>query len=211
MVSLASPAPQARALTLVVAEYNFDTLGNPAPTFVGNGFTATSMSNNGLALFEVSNPTPNYPDPPVLRVAPQGGVTSSAAANAASGRFQFTVDSPTFNVFGLQTLTFDAGRGGGSTPRGFVLRTSETGSQELAVQAIPTQRPNFTGYSIDLSSIALLQDLSGPVTLSFHPFTPGTGASIEFDNFTLTATVPEPGRALLLGLATLPLLLRRRR
>lgn len=208
--ALLFPPGKAGALTLTVAEYTFDgpTLG---PTFVGNGFSASDFTGTNFGTFTTGNVWFGSNNP-VFRISPPDSNTQNAADAVANDvKFSFTVDSSQFNLFGLQTLEFDAARGGGSTPRGFVLRTSATGSQDILVEEIPTQRANPTSYSIDLAAIPELQDLSGPVTFDFFTFAPSSGTTVEFNNFLLTATVPEPTRVLLLGLAGLPLLLRRRR
>lgn len=207
--ALLFPAGKAGALTLTVAEYTFDG-GSLAPTFIGNGFTASSFTGTNTGTFTTGSV--GFLTDPVFRIAPPDSSTQSAAAAVANDvKFSFTVDSSQFNLLGLQSLEFDGARGGGSEPRGFVLRTSATGSQDILVESIPTVRPTFTPYAVDLSAIPELQDLSGPVTFDFYTFAPSSGTTVEFDNFRLTATVPEPTRVLLLGLAGLPLLLRRRR
>lgn len=169
---------------------------------------------NGTDLtFEASDPGSAYPSAPVLRVFPAGN-SDQAAAFANDGYWEFTVEPE--GSFDLEALLFDAGRGGGSTPRGWALRTSaDDFATVVAMDDIPTVRV-FTPYNVDLTG-DLFQGITEPLTFRFYVFSPGDGSTVEFDNIRLIGTaqqaagVPEPTTVLLTLLAIGGLGARRRR
>jgi hypothetical protein len=92
----------------------------------------------------------------------------------------------------LSELTFNAGRGGTSTPRGFGVSTSaDNFSTILLTSAIPSQRPNFTNFQVDLSD-SQFQNLTQELEFRIYVFSPSNGSSIEFDDFMLTGVAATP-------------------
>lgn len=163
----------------------------------------------------VETPTPAYASQPVLRVNPDGNASSAAAAITNGVYFSFSLKPDDGYFVNLTNLTFQAGRGGAGTPRGWALRSSLDGyAATIAGADIPTVRPNWTAYDIDLSD-ALYQNVTDSITFRVYVYSPAAGSTIEFDNVVLNGTiqpVPEPAAwAILLGALCVPLLVRSRR
>jgi hypothetical protein len=210
VVAVGALLPLGAASAEVIVQYTFPTLQasetGPGynPTTVHAGLDAAfdmAVKDGGANItIEISNPSPNYGSQPVLRVNPASGNTGITAAIANNAYFQFTIAPDSGMVLNLTDLTFNAARGGGSTPRGWAMTTSVGGlTTVIASSDIGTQRPDWTPYTVDLSGPAF-QDLSGPLTIRFYAYSPASGSTIEFDDITLNgAVVPEPhGAALLL-------------
>jgi hypothetical protein len=206
------------ARAAVIAQY---TVPNVETGQTGPGFAATTtdpavraspISGAGPQIFVgAENPTPEYSTQPVLRVNPLGNATSAATAVTNNVYFSFTV-SPAIEAFmDLSSLTFNTARGGGSTPRGFAVRSSlDNFNTNLFTLDVPTQRPTFTPVNVDLSAFP---ETNRPVTFRIYTYAPLTGNTIEFDDITLNGTVtlvPEPTGLCLLGLGGLMLTARRR-
>src|SRR5262249_56482922 len=81
---------------------------------------------------------------PVLRIDP-GDMSSSPAQAVAGGRyFEFTVAADLDFFLNLTSLTFLCARGGGATPRGWVLPSSvDNFISNIDSQTVPTQRPDL--------------------------------------------------------------------
>jgi hypothetical protein len=191
-----------------IVEYTFPTLAaspvaNPAayqPSFVAAGVDATAITRASASIgtFEISNPTPNYATQPVLRLGPIA--TSLSGALTANSYFSFEVTvAPGFEL-SLDSLTFDAARGGGSTPRGFGLFSSIDGFEigdVLLTANLLTERPTFTNFTAALAG-APFQNLTGTTEFRFYVYSPSSGSTIEFDNIILNGTIsavteiPEP-------------------
>lgn len=143
----------------------------------------------------VETPTPSYASQPVLRVDPDGNATSAAAAIANGVYFSFSLQPDSGYWLNLTNLTFNAGRGGASTPRGWALRSSLDGfAATIAGADIPTQRPNWTAYDVDLSA-PIFQNVTDPITFRFYVYSTNDGATMEFDDLVLNGSiqpVPEP-------------------
>ena len=205
-VSLVCAAGLARAD--LIAEYTFPSLSGlpPAagynPTASDPGVTASPVTvGAGITFVEISNPVTNYATQPVLRIDPAGS-TTPAAAVTANRYWTFSV-TPNLTPLNLSQLRFDAGRGGGSAPRGFALYSSvDAFATPLLSADVPTVRPTFTPYTVDLTGAAHQGLAVGtPVSFRFYVYSPAGGSTLEFDNVSLTGTVvPEPtGFALLLA------------
>ena len=118
--------------------------------------------------------------------------TTAAAAVSNNQWFQFTVGANAGYIMDLSSLTFDAARGGSSTPRGWVLRSSiDAFAANIATATIPTTQPTLTPFSVSLSAPSY-QSLVAPVTFRIYGYAPATtGAGNFFDNLTLNGTVRE--------------------
>jgi hypothetical protein len=136
------------------------------------------------------------------------------AATTHDVYFGFTVTPGIEASMDLTSLTFNTSRGGGSTPRGFVVRSSaDNFASNLASLDVPTQRPTFTPVTVELSG-PQFQNVFGPLTFRIYAYSPASGSTIEFDDITLNGTVtviPEPGFLCVAGLGAMTLLARRRR
>ena len=192
----------------LITEYTFPSLSGlpPAagynPTASDPGVTASPVSvGAGITFVEVSNPTPNYATQPVLRIDPAGS-TTPANAVTANRYWTFSV-TPLANPLNLSGLSFGAGRGGASAARGFALYSSvDAFTTPLLSTDVAGQRPTLTPYAVDLTGPAFQGLAAGtPVSFRFYVYSTGAGATLEFDNVSLTGTVvPEPtGFALLLA------------
>lgn len=183
-------------------------------TFPGGGFAATTTAANVTAT--VVNATGSSADLAAGIALPDSAfleqlVFSETPAAAVSNNqfFQFTVGSTSGYQLDLSSLAFDAGRGGASNPRGWVLRSSIDGfAADIGTAAIPTVQPTLTHFSIDLSGAAF-QDLVAAVTFRIYGYAPAVpGVGSFFDNLTLNGSVnsdilvPIPG-ALAMFLAAL--------
>ena len=221
-VALAAVSPTARAA--VLAQYNFTTQGNVENlTGVGDGFqaqvvapgiTATNITDGspgGPLIIEASKAATAPPDAPFLRVDRAALTATGADTAVSSGAFvSFTV-TPGAET-DLTDLQFDAMRGGGATPRGYVVRSSaDNFATNLAAADLLTARPVYTHVTVPLSG-AQFQDLTAPIEFRLYAYAPAGGNSVDFDNITLNGTVvPEPAALGALGLGGLGLLAGRRR
>ncbi|MCA9248635.1 MAG: LamG domain-containing protein, partial [Planctomycetales bacterium] len=201
----------------VIVEYNLDPppAGNPnlAATLV-NGQVSVSDISGGAGL--TINSQSGYASQ-VMRLNTTVTTSTESAAIANDAYISFTVTPTSSQLMNLQNLTFDAARGGSTTPRSWYLYSSIDGftfDNSIDQADVPTVRPTLTGFDVDLSS-ASFQGLTTPIEFRLYMSTPATGSSLEFDNFVLNGTfaapVPEPSTLLLLGLGMLGYCLRRRR
>jgi hypothetical protein len=128
--------------------------------------------------FEISNEATSYASAPELRTFPP--FTTASASIAANAYWQFTVNPAAGQTMNLTDLQFDSARGGGGTPRGWALETSVDGfgSATILQQTdLPTVRPTWTHYTIDLSA-AKFQDITTPTTFRFYVYSPASGSTI---------------------------------
>jgi hypothetical protein len=121
----------------------------------------------------------------------QQNITSPDAASAVLNNqyFQFSVTPDAGFKFNFTALTFDAARGGASTPRGWVIRSSLDGfGADIDVDVVPTAHPNLTSYSVPLAG-AMFSDVLAETTFRFYGFAPSTGVGVFYDNITLNGSV----------------------
>jgi hypothetical protein len=184
----------------IIAQYTFPTATADPDERTGPGFEATTLADDAIATdvsLSPSLPRPGEPfiadrDPaygrPVLRIDP-GAMSSSPAEAVAGGRyFEFTVAADLDFFLNLTSLTFLCARGGGATPRGWVLRSSVDGfASDIDSQAVPTQRPDLTLFTVDLSGDEF-QALDA-VTFRIYSFVPSGGQSVEYVDVTLHGSV----------------------
>ncbi len=187
----------ATAGAAVFAQYTFPTnqgppAGNINPTISGTGLTVSPITNGATNTYEVSSN--GYGSSPELRVGPQS--TTLPGAVTANSYVQFTLTPDGGNQLNLTNLTLNAARGGGETPRGWGLRSSLDGyaSNISGPNDIPTQRPTWTGYNIDLSG-AQFQGLTAAITFRVYFYSPATGSTVEMDDITVNGTVTTTGGA----------------
>ena len=128
-----------------------------------------------------------------------GNLLATAADSVSGNRyFQFTITPDSGYQLDLTSLTFDVSRGGASTPRGWVLRSSVDGfASDIATDTIPTVQPTLTAVSVGLGG-ASYQGLTGDITFRMYGYMPSQGPFIglNFDNLNLNggvSLVPEPG------------------
>ena len=212
LLTMALPAMSASlARGDILVQYTFPTVNlSPTgpgyqPTAVAAGATATAVAISAdVAVATIENF--GYPTDPVLRIEPGPGSTTAALAVANNEFFTFTVTANPGLLLDLDNLTLDSGRGGDSAPRGWVVRSSVDGfAADLDTQLVPTVRPVFTAFSVNLGG-PQFNNLSA-VTFRVYTFVPFGGQSLEYDNVTLNGTVvvPEPLGLGLFGLGAVGL------
>jgi hypothetical protein len=179
----------------VINSTSLTTQFNPALVTAGVSASSISLGRN-IGCDTAGTATGlSYPTDPVLQIyagatnvdnseaAAGTPVTTGAAAVAANSYFTFALAANSGNFLNLSNLQFDVARGGNGTPRGFVIQSSMDGfSSDLAGPTdVPTVRPMFTHYSIDLSGVAF----QGITNIAFRIFTYsiGVGNTVEYDNF----------------------------
>ena len=193
LMGLAGQAPAIAAS--VIVQYAFP-LGSYLPTTTALNVTSAAVSETGSSADLAQGVAlPNT-------VYLQQLILSTTAATAVSNNqyFQFTVGANAGYALNLSDLSFDAGRGGSSTPRGWVLRSSIDGfAANIATAAIPTVQPTMTPFSVALSA-SPYQGLLSPVTFRIYGYSPAApGVGNYFDNLTLNGlaiqvqAVPIPG------------------
>jgi hypothetical protein len=124
---------------------------------------------------------------PVLRFEPGNNSNTVAEAIQKDKYFQIGVTATAGVTMNLKSLTFNAGRGGDATPRGYVVLSSVDGYTNIVdTQEVKTTRPVFSSFSIDLSG----PQYQGLTSVNFRIFTylPGGGRSIEYSNVTINGT-----------------------
>lgn len=211
-----------------IALYNFDgfqnnfntTLtngGNHAvfgPTSTESGVSATNLSatgggtTTGVRLGNNSfSGIEQYPlaNQQVLLVG-----TSGTSAEALNDYFSLTITPDAGKVIDFENLTLQGARGGGSA-RGFTVRSSVDGFTAKLngpeTEAIASQRPNLTNYTIDLSGSAF-DSITSPIEFRFYAYSNGVNNTVELDNLSFNgevSTVPEATSLtlLLVGLASI--------
>ena len=156
------------------------------------GFAATGSTANvqhGIALGDS------------IFISPLDNITTTAALAVTNNKyFQFQVTPAT--AVDLTSLSFKVARGGASTPRGWVVRSSIDGFfSDLGTNLVPTVTPTLTSESVSLGSS--FQNLNTAVTFRIYAFTPASGSGLFFDDISLSGSasvVPEPGTLALLAL-----------
>ena len=206
-----------RAHSAQLLGYTFGTAGSEstvetapgfAPTIFDTHLTATPVQDplNTVGL-EISSAATTPPNAPFLRLDPQGSSTSPATAISNNKYYQFTLTPESGYQMTLDSITFDVARGGGSTPRGYVLRSSvDNYTADLSAGDLLTARPTYTPVSVTLGPN--FSGVTSPVSFRFYNYAPAAGNSIDYDNIIVNGTlgvVPEPSSIalLLLGGASL--------
>ena len=169
--------------------------GSFAPTTVAVGITASPLNATGSAAD--LQPGVALPDSVFL----QQNVVSTTPAQAVSNNqfFQFSLTPESGFSMDVLSISFDAGRGGASTPRGWVLRSSLDGFlSDLATSDVNTQQPTLTAFDIDLPDLPF-QDLTSELTFRLYGYAPEAGVGMFYDNLRIfgfaepvAASAPEP-------------------
>ena len=183
----------------ILAQYTFGpdgtTPGVLTPTLTGANLSATSITADPGMVLDLTNPATQPPSTPYLRTTFTTVSPTPDAAILNEADFKFTLTANAGFLLDLSSLTFDVMRGGGSTPRGYDVRSSvDNFAATLRTEDVQTVRPVFTPISIDLSG-APFQDLS-TITFKIFGYSPGTGSSLDYDNIVvngMTVTLPVTG------------------
>ena len=168
---------------LEYVRYGFDGNSlNPVLSLGGQGSTLVNGSLDNLVTEDLG-----YLTAPVLVASPASGAVDEATAIASDSYFEFTARLGSGARW--TSLEFLAARGGESTPGGYAVRTSaDNFATTLKTEDIPTQRTEFTAFTVPLTSLPAGQT----VTFRIYVYSPETFASVEFDDITLKgATEPK--------------------
>jgi hypothetical protein len=166
-----------------LVNYSF---GTSNATTVAAGLSATPIANAGLATFTPNATGFGYPNEPVLRVVPPTGATSQSAAVAGNSYFSFTLNASPFVQFTATALNFNIARGGTTTPRGYVVRSSVDGfASNLAAADVATVRPTLTPVTIALPGT--FQNLTN-VTFRIYIYALNNTVSEEMDDLSVSGS-----------------------
>lgn len=161
--------------------YDFETDLNPSEQT--QGAIGTIIANASLTSMTITAGLGYTNDPQVLVCNPPTATTDATSAVANASYLSFTVNPKPTTTF--TTLTFNAARGGASTPRGYVVRSSnDSFAANLATADLNTQRTTFTAVSVDISAIPN----TAPVTFRIYFYVPSAGNSIDIDNISVNGT-----------------------
>ena len=206
MLCLLAPVANGIAQAGIISQYAFTgaTLNRTATTVATNvtagDITDAPKVNNNATVVLARTTGVGYSTEPVLSVARANFNESSVPENVY---FTFNIAPNTGYELDLGSLTFNAARGGGATPRTYDVRTSLDGfaTSLTGIVELLTARPTFTPVSVNLSG-AQFQNLTSPLTFQVRIFTPTVSQNIDFDDITINGEVaPEPTAISLFALA----------
>lgn len=148
--------------------YNFASFSLGASS-VATGLNASDLANTGgLTTFNTANGL-GYPNEPVLTIAPKSGATTPSTAVSTGSFFDLLIYPQVGYKLSLTSIDLQAARGGGATPRGFVVRTTtDNYASSQYEQVLSTQRPTFTSYSNALAGSGLALNYDGIVVGEPH-------------------------------------------
>jgi hypothetical protein len=185
--------------------------GSFTPTTIGDNVLAGNLNDFGSS----GDLQPGVGMPDTVFLQQNGVATDPSQAVGNNQFFQFSLTAATGMELDMSSITFDAARGGASTPRGWVVRSSLDGfSSDIGTDVVPSQNPNLTAFGIDLSGLSLFQNVTSQVTFRIYGYAPTTGVGMFYDNIAVHGSVqavPEPGTLAVLGIGALVALRRRRR
>lgn len=174
----------------ILLAYDFTT--NSAPSTTAANIVGGTITNQALTSITYGSGL-GYAAEPVIIVNPAAGATASASAVTNNSYFYFSIAPSAGNSISLTDLTFNIGRGGASTPRGYDIRSSaDSYATTLGTADVATTRPTFTAVSISLAA-ASFQGVTGAVTFRVYIYAPGTGNSIDMDDVVVNGSVATSG------------------
>lgn len=126
----------------------------------------------------------DYATAPVLRLGSETGATTSALAISTNSYFTITITPQNDRVLNFDSLTFQIGRGGATTPRGWVVRSSaDSYASNVGTADVTALRPSLELATVDLSG-GSFQTISTPITFRIYTYSPTAGSSLEIDDIT---------------------------
>ena len=213
----------------VLAVYDMQTAGaRTNASIVGSGLTATSLTGNNLAVGSPGSATLSSDPTDFYTTWAFIGAGGTTAANAISSGdyFKLTLTPTAGNSITLTSLSFDvfAATAGPSARQIYIFsdKTGFAGGSELFSAGTQSGSPLIPyntasvgqNFSIDLSGMSALANITDSVTFRFYTQTPTASQGMAFDDITVNgsvASVPEPSVFALCGLGILVLLTVKRR
>lgn len=160
------------------------TSGSVGATNSGAAVTGGVVTASNVTVAAV---TAGYASDPVLAITDMASTTAAAAI--AAGEYITLTLTPAVDVtsWSVTSLTFDAARGGSSTPRGLVVRGSHDGYAATLAGGgdLATENPTLATRTI---TVTALTGLTGPLTLRIYGYAPSTGAYIDIDTIAIAGT-----------------------
>lgn len=156
-----------------------------APASTDPGWNVGNLTNDGSLFGPIlanDNPTPNYATQPVYRWISNNTNETDAVANDQF--WSVTISRVGGGAFTPGVMSFNIAKGGSFGTRGISIRADEDAyaTSYLSVD-VPTVRPDFTHYDVDLSGVGEVTSL----TLRVYTWTPSTGSTLEMDDLSITA------------------------
>lgn len=162
-----------------------------APATTDPDWNVSSLTNDGTMFGPIlanDNPTPNYATQPVYRWIP--GDVDETTAKANDRFFSVTISRVDSAPFTPGAFALNIARGGSGTPRGFAIYTdADSYAAALFSVDVPTARPTFTHYEVDLSGVGEVTSL----VVRVYSWTLSTGSTLEADDLSITATASPVG------------------
>lgn len=174
----------------ILLNYNLET--DFSPSTQASGLSGGALTNASLSSFV--RDTLGYGTGTTQGIAnPPASTTTAALAVTNNSYFSLTATPTAGFSISLTSLDFKMARGGTSTPRGYVVRSSADGySTNLATADITAQRTTFEDVSVDLTG-ASFQGLSSAITFRIYVYAPSSANSLDFDEVTLNGSVSSGG------------------
>lgn len=165
-----------------LATYSFAV--NTGASFVAAGVQSTSFGGGGLSNYYVGSDGFGN----VLEAYSAPGAISAASALATNSYFDIILSATPGNSLHLDSLNFDAAKGGASDPRGYFVRSSVNGFSSDIFSTNLTSGANAAPapVSIDLSSFGNLSSVEFRVFVWVPDFQLN---SIDFRNLSLMGNV----------------------
>lgn len=205
-----------------LSEYDFE--GFTAGTNSSTGAVVTTAYSNftfgagleaGRVQYQSANLTGNPADyywqgwdGNMMRTRQQPGAGASTVDGAVTLNSYFSITYTPGGTVSLDSFDFEAAVRSDLSlvpmTANFTLRSSLTGNTNLGggVASGRVELGEHTGFSVDLSGFAELQNFSSPITFTLYVDNAGAGTTrreVFVDNITLHG-VPEPGSMALLGI-----------
>jgi hypothetical protein len=152
-----------------------------------SGLTAADLVNYGCDGFQYY--AEGFATDPIINANPLTIATTRELSLSNGCYWTLTITPDSGKKLNLEKLTFNVGRGGASTPRGLVVRSSVDGYDvDLYSAEILTYVPNFTAVNIDLTA-AKYQGLTSAFTLRFYVWAPNASNSVDCDDITIEGDI----------------------
>lgn len=178
----APPFPAPPAGTLVSFDFQSRSF---RPAAVAAGISVSNIVKRGPGLLWSRLVDADYASRPALQLS--AGNIDAATAISSNSYMELTITPDSGKSFTPGTLSFKAARGGASTPRGVVVRTSADGyATTIAGGDIGTARPTWSSFSADLSALGAR---TTPLTIRFYPYSPEVGRTVDLDDIVLGGSV----------------------